>query len=389
VWPQADLTFSITFDTAGLSDVTSRVRGCTFTRGRQRETDQFEAATGTLTLLDEDRRFDPFNTTGPYYGDLVPWCALVIEHPTAGELFTGYITDWSIDYVGADNIAVVTVPFTDFLGRLAASELDEIAAAYAGDLSGDRVLRVVARDEVFVDPPPFPAGVGLATFGATTLGENCLTYLQRCALSEGGYLYAPRTGGLAFDDRQRAFNQVSTYTFVDAHSATAGIAYTTLTQASTSDLLYNRVTGRSETVGTDRVAHNPASESRYFPRTLPLGDLFVDSNAQVDDLLSWKLERYKDPEARFTGLEINTMTLPTAQVDTVAALEILDIITVKRTPLGTGTEISQICMVDGITHTIGQNTWMTTLNLSNADTRIFFILDESTFGKLDSNRLAF
>lgn len=54
------------------TDITSYARLFTWTRGRQHILNRFEPGHGSITLLNNDRRFDPTNTAGPYYPNLTP-----------------------------------------------------------------------------------------------------------------------------------------------------------------------------------------------------------------------------------------------------------------------------------------------------------------------------
>jgi hypothetical protein len=73
----------------------------------------------------------------------------------------------------------------------------------------------------------------------------------------------------------------------------------------------------------------------------------------------------------------------------LAALELTDVVTVERSPLGVGDTISRLSMIDGIDHQISHGSWTCDLSFANVDTRAFLMLDDPVFGLLDSNRLAF
>lgn len=60
------------FDSPSWEDETSRVRSFTLTRGRQQDLDAVQPGTSTVELDNAGRRFDPYYTAGPHYGDLLP-----------------------------------------------------------------------------------------------------------------------------------------------------------------------------------------------------------------------------------------------------------------------------------------------------------------------------
>lgn len=373
-------------------DVTGWLTSITWTRGRTRATDEYQPASGVLTLLDTDRTFDPNNSAGPYVTGLVPMRQILIRYDSAFAFF-GYITDWTVEYVRGDAAAVVAVEFTDVLGLCGAIDLDETSPVNSGQTSGQRVDTVLTNADLLSLLTAVNTDAGLSTFGATTYGENCLTYLQRCARGEAGFLYAGRDGILNFLDRHTVINTEADFVFSDDRDEADSIPYMRMTQSSSADLLFNKVTGTSETTGNDQVESAPAFIALYFPRVLPLGELLNSTDAEVDDLLQFHLQRFKAPEARLAAIEVNTMSLSTSgtpsPAETVALLDLVTVVDVHRTPLGTGTTIERRCIVDGITHTITPQSWMTTIRFANADTRPFLVLDDAVFGALDSNRLAF
>lgn len=355
-------------------------------RGREREIDEYTTGTATVLMYDNDREWDPANSAATYYGELEPMRKIRIRYGNT-PLFVGWVDDWQIAYRPGDNLAEITVPCVDSFALLANEDLDEISAAHTGDMSGERVDRVLDLAEV-----AFGAGrsidTGLSTFGNTTLGENALAYLQRCARAEAGYLFVDRAGVLQFKDRHTTLNRPSGADLVDGHSATSGIPYVTLGQSSARDLLFNRVTGKSETTDTDQEANDTASQDAYNISTLPLGTLLNLADGEVEDLLDWHLQRLSQPELRFTDVTLNVGALSQANLELLLGLELTDVVTVYRTPLGAGSEISRTSIVDRIDHTITPGEWHMSLGVSNADTRSYFVLDDPVLGVLGANRLA-
>ena len=53
-------------------DVTDRVRSVSITRGRSRELDRYQTGVANITFNNQDRAFDPFYTSSPYYPDIKP-----------------------------------------------------------------------------------------------------------------------------------------------------------------------------------------------------------------------------------------------------------------------------------------------------------------------------
>jgi hypothetical protein len=366
-------------------DVTEYVAAITTDRGRERELDEYQTGTATVTFNDDARDLDPAYSGSPWFGQITPMRRIVIRwHTTA--LFTGWVDDWSIVYEPGDNLSRVTATCVDGFGVLANQELSEITPSFSGDLSGERIARILDLAEV-----DFPASRaiddGNSTLGDTTLNSNALAYLQACARAEAGYLFVSADGVLTFRNRTALLHTPSDATFSD--DRTAGIPYREVSQRSAADLLYTRVTGSSETTGNDLEAVDADAADEFFVRTLSLGTLFTVDDPQTQNLVDYHLSRFSAPELRFKSATLNMLALTEAQRSTVASLELTDVVTVERTPLGIGDPIERMSIVDGLSHRIAHGSWVTEVSFANADSRTFFVLDDPVFGVLDANRLAF
>ncbi len=367
-------------------DVTDYVASVSTRRGRERELDEYATGTATVVLNDTDRTFDPSYASGPYYGSITPMRRIRIlweELP----LFTGWIDDWSTEYERGDTMSRVTLTCVDGFGILANQELDEIAAAFSGDDTGARISRVLNRAEV-----NFPASrnieAGSSTLGDTTFGDNALAYLQNCARSEAGYLFVTSDGVLTFRNRTSALNTQADLTITDDPSG--DLPYRRISLRSTSDLLYTRVTGQSETTSNALESVDTAAGNEFNVRTLPLGTLFTVDDNQTQNILDYYQQRFSAVEERFGAAEFATNTLTVDQVTALCALDLTSVVNVRRAPLAVGTDIEKLSIVDGIRHDItARGGWRTEMSFANADTRSFLVLDDANYGTLDANRLAF
>lgn len=377
-------SFTLAPDTV-FTDVTSSVAAIRTARGREREIDEYRTGTATVVFNDDDRTFDPANSASQFAGEIEPMKRIEIKHDSEF-LFSGWIDDWHVRYEEGDNLSRVTATCVDSFAILANQELSEIAAAHSGDLSGERVSRVLDRSEI-----DFPASRsiddGLSTFGDTTFGENALSYLQRCARAEAGYLFMFRTGVLGFRERTAVLNAEADVTFSDNRDN--GIPYRVATQRSSGDLLFTRVTAESETTGNEVVASDSTAIDERFTRTLPLGVLLSIDDTETQNLVDYYLERFKDPELRFERAEINLGARTATEVAQVLGLDLTHVVTVERSPLGVGDTISRLSLIDGIRHRITPGSWTVEFLFANADTRSFLTLDDPLTGELDANRLAF
>lgn len=120
-------TASCTWD-----DVTSYVRGVSISRGRSTELATYSPGTATISLDNRTRLFDPSNTAGTYYGELLPMKRIrvrAVVGVTSAVVFTGYVLGWPIEYPGMKD-SVVQVNCVDAFRVLENSRLPESALSY-------------------------------------------------------------------------------------------------------------------------------------------------------------------------------------------------------------------------------------------------------------------
>lgn len=359
-------------------------------RGRSRELGEYQAGSCTIVLDDPDRTFDPENTASPYYGNIQPMrevrVSLTVD-TTDYTIFRGFIQEWPSDY-GQGFLSFVQIDALDGLQLLAEPTMTEISAAHDGDTSGQRIGRVLDLDEV-----GFPAGIrdidgGLSTFGATTLGENALQYLQRAAASEGGALFISRDGNLTF--RQRDHVATNRLTLSDDGDAGA-IEYEALDQTFGVDTVKNRIR-LAGTTGNIQSATDEDSQAAYkIVRTLERLDQMNSDDDEVQRQADFLLQRFHRPEKRFRRATVEANLQTEARQAELAQLDLFDRIVVERTPPGGGDQIVQGAVVEGLTWRLSPvlQTARVDIDLSAGPNRVPFILDDPNFGVLDQNILGY
>lgn len=103
------------------TDVTKRVVSFKVKRGKQAELDESEAADNSMRLRNNDGRFDPDNTAGPYYPNVVPFRAYRIQllyGATSYTIATGYVEAWDQTWDKAGTRGWVDCTLTDAFGLL-------------------------------------------------------------------------------------------------------------------------------------------------------------------------------------------------------------------------------------------------------------------------------
>jgi hypothetical protein len=163
-------------------NVTSYVREMSTDRGRSDDWDTF-SGNAVVVLDNRDRRFDPFNTSGPYYGNLLPRRQIKITATYGGTeypIFRGFIQSWPPAWTDAGRDSTVTLSCMDALGFLASETLP-------ADWSRDYILATAPRHYYPCDEPvgPFTANQTLNDYGSVPL--NMAT---TAVASSGGQLAA-------------------------------------------------------------------------------------------------------------------------------------------------------------------------------------------------------
>ena len=367
-----------------LTDVTNYVASVSVNRGKSRELERYTAGNASVTLHNDSRIFDPFNTAGIYYGQILPRKPIVIE--TDGDrVFTGFIDDWDLTYdISGKSFASVSA--IDGFMRLSAAELDSFVTT--SQLSSDRVTAILNRPEVAWPIANRSIETGLTTLQADTVAENtnALQYLQLVDTTENGQLFMSRSGAVTF--KNRAFNPsfISTVVFADDATANA-IRYSNIEVIYGSENLYNRV-AVTRNGGTTQVADSTTSQDAYGVASYSIDGVLLTSDTEAFNLASYLLGLYDQPELRINQVTVNLHDKTSEQVDQICHLEIADVVQIIFTPNQIGSPINQYAMVTGISHDIGIDNHRVSIQLASVSVTNF-VLDSAQFGILDTNILAY
>jgi hypothetical protein len=367
-----------------LTDVTNYVASVSVNRGKSRELDRYTAGNASVTLHNDSRIFDPFNTAGIYYGQILPRKPIVIE--TDGDrVFTGFIDDWDLTYdISGKSFASVSA--IDGFMRLSAAELDSFTTT--SQLSSERVTAILNRPEVAWPIANRSIETGLTTLQADTVAEstNSLQYLQLVESTENGQLFMSRSGAVTFKNRAVNPSFISTVVFADNGSANS-IPYSSIAVVYGSENLYNRVT-ITRNGGSPQIADSATSQDAYGVAAYSLDGLLLTTDAEALELASYLVGLYDEPELRINEVTVNLHDKTPEQVDKICLLEISDVVQVVFTPNQIGSPITQYAMVTGINHDIGIDQHQVTLVMTSVSVTNF-VLDSLQFGILDSNILAY
>ncbi len=187
-------------------DVTAQVQNIQITRGRNLLTEQFQTGTATIVLADQLGYWNPQNTAGPYYGQLLPLRKIQISaiDPATSisyYLFSGYITSYNYrQSQDVGEVSTTTLTALDATQLLTLATVSTVTGAVAGETTGARFGRIL-------DTIGWPSGQRDVDTGLTTVqadpgtARTASAALSTVALTEFGAFYIDAGGNVVFQDR--------------------------------------------------------------------------------------------------------------------------------------------------------------------------------------------
>ena len=362
-------------------DVSSSLIQANIGRGKTRRLDRFNPGRLSVTLNNEDRRFDPNYTGSDLYGDIIPRRDVRVTVDGIIQYY-GTIHDYNFDY-DPDARSKAQLLATDDLSLLARQQLT--AGTAVEELSGARVTSVLDMASVAWDEDRRSIDVGNSTLGAEVFDgeENALDYLNKIAVSEQGNLFVSKSGDLIFSDREDATPRSGAVT-VFADDGT-GIPYTRARTNYGTELLINTVTAKSSAGSVTGI--NQGSRTTYGVSDTTLDTLLSDV-PQLANMANFYVQKYSEPEFRLESVEMNLNNLSASHKATVLGLEISDVVQFVFTPNGIGDPILQYGQIINLDHKIRQERHDVVIGVTSIDWA-FLVLDDALFGILDTAHLAF
>ena len=361
-------------------DITNRMISVGVSRGKNRDLDRFNAGSLQVVLNNNDRAFDPNYSPSPFFGAIIP--RREVRVTVDGErVIETTIDDWNFDY-DPDGSSQAEIVATDDFTLLARQVLATGTAT--PQLSGARVGEVLDQEDVAWPAEKRNIDAGVSVLGADLIEGNVLSYLQKIADSEQGLLFVGKNGDIVFRDRLDATPTSTTITeFKDDGTE---IPFTLTAVNFGSELLFNEAIVTS--IAGTATANNDRSRIAYGVQAVEVETL-VSTQVQLQNIADFLVQKYGDPEYRFETIQVNLDTVGSANKATCLGLEIGDIISIEFTPNNIGDPILQFGQIIRIEHSIDTARHDMSISVASLDWT-FLVLDDSVFGKLDSNNaLAF
>jgi hypothetical protein len=364
-------------------DVSPIVLRASIRRGRNRILSKFEAGTATVELLDETGDFNPANTSGPYYGKLIPLRKIRIYADYEGiryYLYSGFITSYDTTFaLGINEASRVILNCVDGFRLLNNIAITSVPGTSAGQLSGARIGNLL-------DLVDWPASQRDINAGDSTLqadpgtSRNLLDAIQTVENSEFGGFFIDAEGNATFYSRTTVslFADTTPTNFSDDGTQ---IEYQQIDLAFDDTLIVNNVSV-TRLNGTSQIVSDQTSIDNYFIHSGKRDGILVQTDAESLDQASMILQARKDSLVRIDSMTLNLVD-PDQQARNIAGLnlEIFDLVNITKTMPG-ATSITRELFVQGLQHDITKTTFTTKILTSEPIIQAF-ILDSSTQGILD------
>lgn len=357
-----------------LVDVTEGFQTFNIKRGKSRDLDQFNAGQLTVSWNNNDRDFDPLFEASPYFGQIVPKRQIKLTVDDIVQ-FEGTIQDWNVEYNPNGNSFAVAQAFDGF--SFLTNIITQDAILTDEELTGQRIERVLDS----FDWPEAKREIDLG--GATLVDDsvpndtNLLEYLRLTSRSDPGDLFISKNGSVKFVDRNVSF-QTGGLEFGDDGT---GIGYEKIEVVFGSELLFNSVEVSSP-VGSI-TADNTESVAIFGERDLERKTL-LSSVEQLEELATFLVKRFGEPEYRFEKITIDLKTVSSAQRNQLLESELGDVVEVKFTPNGIPPQIDQYAKIIGIQQNQNPSQEKITFSLASVAGALF-VLDDAEFGRLSAS----
>jgi hypothetical protein len=201
----------LSFSSSGFIDVTSYATNVTIDRGSPRILDDTQVGQATVSFINNDRTFDPFNTSSILYNSIGGYTLVQpnakVQISSGGVvIFTGWVQNWDFtnDEKGLD--ARASLMATDGLGVLAKANFNPTlitAANTAGQLPTPRIASATAiwgSTAITVDMAG-SAGKTPLVGDELSQSQTVLSYLQNVARTEPANFWGTKDGNAKWADR--------------------------------------------------------------------------------------------------------------------------------------------------------------------------------------------
>lgn len=226
--PLPSYVVELSFGSSGFIDVTQYVQSISIGRGISRNLDDFSAGSLSITFVNNNRVFDPLNTSSPLYYSaggytVVQPSGRIKVSSNSVRRFTGFVQDWDFAYDDAGFDGQATVTALDEMYRVS-NRVFTGGTAIQVESTGERIKTVMNYNSFGASEyAGVQGGQTLLGYDINEPGDNLLAYLQNVARSEPADFYSNASAVMFLRDRSFTdylWTNTGRYNFV-AYPATA------------------------------------------------------------------------------------------------------------------------------------------------------------------------
>jgi len=355
-------------------------------RGRDLQTDTYNAGSATVKILDPNGDFNPQNTSSPIYGYLKPLRKIQITASHLGTnyyLFSGYTSEYRYTYPTGQEIGYVTISSYDAFKIFNLAAISTVADANTTQDTGTRINRILTQlswpnsmrnidtGDTLCSADSGQSRVALAAIRATEFSELGAFYMS----PDGNAIFKSRSSTIAsIDDAPTVFNQ------------TGGIPYANIKFAFDDKLIINQA-NITRYGGTVQSYTASDSVDTYFLHSTAANNLPIATDAEALNLATAYVNSRKDTTIRIDSMTLDLST-PNYTAGVTAALSLDYFSNVQISNIQpNGDTITKTIQIQGVSHDIQPNSWFTTFTTMEPITD-GFIIGNAEFGILGVSRLA-
>ena len=370
-------------------NISGSITDVSIQRGRTRAIDSFDTGTATCTFIDQTGQFNPDNTSSSLYPYVLPlrqFRIVATVGSTVYQLFNGYTTRYTYNFVPGINATQVTIEAEDAFRVLNMSKVSTITSAVAGDYSGTRIGYILTALSV-------PNNIRELSTGNTQVDSDPdtdrsgLEAIQQVESAEVGAFFVDKRGFYTFKSRQDLQLLAAGATKDPlVFNETTGLPFIGVQVGFDDQQIINDISIEGDSL-TGSVATDTQSIADYFNRSLSKTGSLLMNDTEALNQANYLLGFRRNPKVTIDSIDINTSGLSTANAQSVVNAELLDPITITKT-YASGT-IARTLTIQGITHSITPGNWDMTFELAEPVGGDGLVLDSDNQGILDTNILVY
>lgn len=406
-----NLTVEVAFDsdpfdtTQTFTDISAYIREFSIDRGRQHDLADYQTGTASVVLDNSDDRFNPLNTSSPYYDSataqtkISPFRQIKISGAYDGTttvLFRGFIQSYPESFGGQGVDSSVRISCVDAFKifnlntigsrgwKLGTSGLSNLGTTTrlgyvdAQELSSIRIGRLLdafgwssSDRQISTGDLEVQAGVPLTT--------NLLTAMKDVEQAEQGQFYISADGKATFRDR----NYKRTQQFTSQATFGNGVGELPFSDVITTldDSRILNIISVTRDGGTEQIVQDTDSVAKYGARQDSLSGTLNVSDTDALSIAEQRLAQFSNTGVRVEGLIVNPLS-NTSLWDQVLIRELGDKITIK-VPTTVSTIMDFDVHIDRISHSVSavNQTWTWQLRTSSGSEVGAWVLGSSRLGE--------